>query len=98
MSKFTAKGTLLSSDSRRIIAGAECSIILIEPSRSQRGRWFGTLTITGDQRGFQRVALQEGEFILRLGDGREGGIIVTSVPVTPDGIGTISFKGSGPLG
>ncbi len=97
MSTFTAEGKLLLRKDRREVASVACTITLREPTRSQRGEWHGTLTITGDQREFQRVHLQQGEFILTLRDGRQGRIIVTNVPVTPEGIGTISFQGSGRL-
>ena len=97
MSTFTAEGKLLLPEDGREIASLVCTITLREPTRSQRGEWHGTLTITGDQREFQRVHLQQGEFILRLSDGREGRIIVTNVPVIPESIGTVLFQGSGGL-
>ena len=97
MSTFTAEGMLFSPDTDRQVASVRCTIFLREPTRNKRGEWHGTLIITGDQREFQRVHLQQGEFVLKLNDGREGRILVTNIPVTPEGIGTVSFQGSGSL-
>lgn len=97
MSTFTAEGKLLLPEDGGEVASVVCAITLREPTRSQRGEWHGTLAITGDQKEFQRVHLQQGEFILTLRDGRQGRIIVTNAPVTAEGIGTISFQGSGRL-
>lgn len=97
MSTFTAEGKLFVPDREREVASVVCTITLREPTRSQRGEWQGTLVITGDQRDFQRVHLQQGELILRLNGGREGTIIETNVPVIPEGIGTVFFQGSGSL-
>lgn len=90
-------GKLLLPDNRREIASVECTVTLREPSRSEHGEWHGIFIITGNQKEFQKVHLEQSEFILRLTDGREGRIIITNIPVSPDGIGTVSFQGPGSL-
>lgn len=99
MSTFTAEGKLSLPETGREIASVSCTIFLRKPTESERGEWYGTLIVTAGRREFQRAYFQqgEGEFVLKLNDGREGRIIITNVPVTPEGIGAVSFLGSGSL-